>query len=48
MAEVIAGYAGVDEPEYRRRIRAWQLYDWANSAFATTVRAGFCPVFFTQ
>lgn len=25
---------------------AWALYDWANSAFATTVMAGFFPVFF--
>lgn len=25
---------------------AWALYDWANSAFATTVIAGFFPVFF--
>ena len=26
----------------------WALYDWANSAFATTVMAGFFPVFFKQ
>jgi UMF1 family MFS transporter len=26
----------------------WSLYDWANSAFATTVMAGFFPVFFKQ
>jgi len=24
----------------------WAMYDWANSAFATTVMAGFFPVFF--
>ena len=24
----------------------WALYDWANSAFATTVMAGFFPIFF--
>jgi UMF1 family MFS transporter len=29
-----------------RRIVAWALYDWANSAFATTVLAGFFPLFF--
>ncbi|MEJ2425503.1 MAG: MFS transporter [Candidatus Thiodiazotropha sp.] len=29
-------------------ILAWSLYDWANSAFATTVMAGFFPVFFKQ
>jgi len=27
---------------------AWALYDWANSAFATTVMAGFFPVFFKE
>ncbi|MDY7028735.1 MAG: MFS transporter [Spirochaetota bacterium] len=27
-------------------IWSWALYDWANSAFATTVMAGFFPVFF--
>lgn len=26
----------------------WALYDWANSAFATTVIAGFFPLFFKQ
>jgi UMF1 family MFS transporter len=32
----------------RRPVLAWALYDWANSAFATTVMAGFFPVFFRQ
>jgi UMF1 family MFS transporter len=32
----------------RREVRAWALYDWANSAFATTVMAGFFPAFFQQ
>jgi UMF1 family MFS transporter len=31
-----------------RRVIAWALYDWANSAFATTVMAGFFPLFFKQ
>ncbi|MGB5259763.1 MAG: MFS transporter, partial [Gammaproteobacteria bacterium] len=26
----------------------WALYDWGNSAFATTVMAGFFPVFFKE
>ena len=30
----------------RRAQWAWALYDWANSAFATTVMAGFFPIFF--
>ena len=34
-------------PPYKRRDTiSWALYDWANSAFATTVLAGFFPVFF--
>jgi len=32
----------------RRTILSWALYDWANSAFATTVMAGFFPLFFKQ
>jgi UMF1 family MFS transporter len=32
----------------RRAVLAWALYDWANSAFATTVMAGFFPLFFKQ
>jgi len=27
---------------------AWALYDWANSAYATTVMAGFFPIYFKQ
>lgn len=34
--------------ERNRKIISWALYDWANSAFATTVMAGFFPVFFKQ
>ena len=33
---------------FSRKILAWSFYDWANSAFATTVMAGFFPVFFKQ
>ena len=36
-----------DMPVSRRRAQwSWAFYDWANSAFATTVMAGFFPVFF--
>ncbi|VAX12556.1 Uncharacterized MFS-type transporter YxiO [hydrothermal vent metagenome] len=31
-----------------RQILAWACYDWANSAFATVVMAGFFPLFFKQ
>ena len=32
----------------RRQQWSWALYDWANSAFATTVMAGFFPIFFAK
>jgi len=31
-----------------KAIWGWALYDWANSAFATTVMAGFFPIFFKE
>lgn len=34
--------------EKRRSQLSWAFYDWANSAFATTVLAGFFPLFFKQ
>ena len=30
----------------KKNVISWALYDWANSAFATTVMAGFFPIFF--
>lgn len=32
----------------RRTVLSWAFYDWANSAFATTVMAAFFPVFFSS
>lgn len=32
----------------KKAILGWTMYDWANSAFATAVMAGFFPVFFKQ
>jgi len=32
----------------KKAIFGWSMYDWANSAFATTVIAGFFPVFFKE
>ncbi len=32
----------------KKAIWGWALYDWANSAFATTVMAGFFPIFFKE
>jgi UMF1 family MFS transporter len=34
--------------KHRKAVLGWAMYDWANSAFATTVMAGFFPVFFKQ
>lgn len=31
-----------------RQVLGWALYDWANSAFATTVLAGFFPILFKE
>jgi len=36
-----------DRPNYKAVI-SWALYDWANSAFAVTVMAGFFPLFLKQ
>jgi len=33
---------------FRRPVFAWALYDWANSAYATTVIAVFFPLYFKQ
>ncbi|MGI9647913.1 MAG: MFS transporter [Acidimicrobiia bacterium] len=41
-------YQGIDETEYQRRIRAWTMYDWANSAFATTILAAVLPIYYSQ
>ena len=32
--------------EYRRTVNAWCLYDWGNSAFATTIMVGVFPLFY--
>ncbi len=31
---------------HRRELRAWALYDWANSAFATVIGAAVFPIFY--
>ncbi len=37
----------VDERTYKRIINAWVMYDWANSAFATTVMSTVLPIFYS-
>lgn len=34
--------------KYNKTIFSWALYDWANSAYATVVLAGFFPLFFKE
>lgn len=41
-------FYNVNEKEYKRRINAWTMYDWANSAFATTILAAVLPVYYSQ
>ncbi len=31
-----------------KKVLSWALYDWANSAFATSVRAAFFPIYFKK
>lgn len=38
---------GLSMKDTRKGIVSWALYDWGNSAFATTVMAGFFPIFFS-
>lgn len=33
---------------HRRELRAWAMYDWANSAFVTTVMAAVLPIYFSN
>lgn len=48
MAALTPAYEGISDDEYKRRIRAWTLYDWANSAFATTILAAVLPAYYSS
>jgi len=37
----------MDELKHKLEIRAWTMYDWANSAFATTVMGAILPTYFS-
>jgi UMF1 family MFS transporter len=39
---------GITQKEYKRRIWGWTMYDWANSAFATTIMAAVLPVYYAD
>ena len=47
-ATTASKFSGITEQEYKRRIWAWTMYDWANSAFATTILAAVLPIYFSQ
>ena len=36
----------ISERQHKQEIRAWTLYDWANSTFATTMMAAVFPIYF--
>src|SRR5512133_624774 len=36
------------ELQHKREIRAWTMYDWANSAFATTIMAAVLPIYYAS
>lgn len=36
------------EKVYRKIVTAWAMYDWANSAFATTIMAAVLPAFYSS
>jgi MFS transporter, UMF1 family len=44
----VTEYASLRGALKRKPVVAWALYDWANSAFATTIMAGFFPVFYSS
>ncbi len=33
---------------HRRELRSWALYDWANSAFATTIMGAVLPIYYAR
>jgi UMF1 family MFS transporter len=43
----MATNAQVDR-RYRQVVNAWCMYDWANSAFATTILAAVLPIYYSQ
>ncbi|NMC81128.1 MAG: MFS transporter, partial [Chloroflexi bacterium] len=38
----------MEKQQHQRAILAWTLYDWANSAFATTIMAAVLPVYYAS
>jgi MFS transporter, UMF1 family len=38
----------MEEKKHKRAIRAWTMYDWANSVFATSIMAAILPVYYAN
>ena len=38
----------MDDKKYKKIINAWSMYDWANSAFVTTVMAAILPIYYAN
>ena len=47
-SQISSAFNGISERVYKRRIWAWTMYDWANSAFVTTVGAAVLPIYYSQ
>jgi UMF1 family MFS transporter len=45
---IAEGIADAADRTYRKIIQSWCLYDWANSAFATTIMAAILPIFYDR
>ncbi len=38
----------INEKGYKKQIYSWAMYDWANSAFATSILAGILPIYYSK
>ena len=36
----------MEDKQYKKIINSWAMYDWANSAFATTIMAAILPIYY--
>ncbi len=37
----------MEDKNYKKIINSWSMYDWANSAFATTIMAAVLPIYYS-
>ena len=37
----------MEDKQYKKIINSWSMYDWANSAFATTIMAAVLPIYYS-